>query len=69
MEQLIAVERNRNGQIISFKTSSGRVISYRKALMEAENGIIDGVSITENQEENGPSVSFDNTFDDFPMIY
>ncbi|MFT8321019.1 MAG: DUF3892 domain-containing protein [Bacillus sp. (in: firmicutes)] len=69
MEQLVAVERNHNGQIISFKTSEGRFISYRKALMEVENGIIDGVEITENQEEDGLSMSFENTFDNYPLIY
>ncbi|WP_338470021.1 DUF3892 domain-containing protein [Niallia sp. XMNu-256] len=50
-EKLIAVQRNQYGDIISFQTSSGRVISYRKALMEVEDGIIEGVSI--NEEQNG----------------
>ncbi|MGP7815994.1 DUF3892 domain-containing protein [Niallia sp. 01092] len=69
MEQLVAVERNQNGQIISFKTSGGRVISYRKALLDVENGIIDGVTITENQEQNGLQAYFENSFDDYPLIY
>lgn len=69
MEQIIAVERNHLGQIISFKTSSGRVISYRKALLDAESGIIDGVNITETAEENELSARFDDNFENYPLIY
>ncbi|GKU80916.1 DUF3892 domain-containing protein [Niallia sp. NCCP-28] len=69
MEQIIAVERNYLGQIISFKTSSGRVISYRKALLDAESGIIDGVNITESTEENGLSAKFEDNFENYPLIY
>lgn len=42
MEKIIAVERNHMGDIVSFKTSNGRVISYRKALMDIETGVIGG---------------------------
>ncbi|TFI47210.1 DUF3892 domain-containing protein, partial [Diaphorobacter sp. DS2] len=49
-EQLTAVYRNNNGEIISFQTSGGRIISYRKALMEAENGVIEGIHIDENED-------------------
>ena len=69
MEQIIAVERNHLGQIISFQTSSGRVISYRKALLDAESGIIDGVNITETAEENELSARFDDNFENYPLIY
>ena len=69
MEQIVAVERNHLGQIISFQTSSGRVISYRKALLDAESGIIDGVSITESTEENGLSAMFEDKFENYPLIY
>jgi hypothetical protein len=43
VEKLVAIHRNHFGDIISFVTSEGRVISYRKALMEAESGLLDGV--------------------------
>jgi len=36
MEHIIKVQRNYKGDIISFETSEGRIISYRKALMETE---------------------------------
>ncbi|WP_075982042.1 DUF3892 domain-containing protein [Bacillus massilinigeriensis] len=41
-ETIIGVIRNHLGQIISYQTSEGRIISYRKAVQEAEEGIIDG---------------------------
>jgi hypothetical protein len=51
-EQLTGVFKNHAGEVISFQTSSGRVISYRKALMEAEAGRITGVSIKETETED-----------------
>ncbi|UYG94846.1 DUF3892 domain-containing protein [Cytobacillus firmus] len=69
-EQLTAVYRNNNGEIISFQTSGGRIISYRKALMEVENGVIEGIHIDENEDGSmqlNPSDS--SSFDDFPSLY
>ncbi|WP_026581151.1 DUF3892 domain-containing protein [Bacillus sp. J33] len=69
-EQLVAVHRNHNGEVISFQTSEGRIISYRKALQEAENGLIDGIRITEGEDGlmylNPAEVS---SFDEFPSFY
>lgn len=59
IEQLTGVIKNYAGEIISFETSSGRIISYRKALQEVEEGIITGVEIQET--EDAPS-SFDFDF-------
>ncbi|WP_400241886.1 DUF3892 domain-containing protein [Niallia sp. JL1B1071] len=70
MEKIIAVERNHMGDIISFKTSNGRVISYRKALMDIETGVIEGVVVTENvQEEEDLSFSIIDSFDNYPPIF
>ena len=49
-ERIVAVQKNIFGEIINFQTSSGRIISYRKALQEAESGNIAGVEVI---EENG----------------
>lgn len=70
MEKIIAVERNHMGDIVSFKTSNGRVISYRKALMDIETGVIGGVEVIENdkQEEN-ISYSIIDSFDNYPPIF
>ncbi|MCM3122111.1 DUF3892 domain-containing protein [Mesobacillus sp. AQ2] len=69
-EQLVAVHKNNAGEIISFQTSSGRIISYRKALLEAYAGNISGVNI--NEETNGISslISADGSdFQTYPDIY
>jgi regulatory protein YycI of two-component signal transduction system YycFG len=68
-EQLTGVYRNNVGDIISFLTSGGRVISYRKALMEAEEGTITGVSIEET-DSSQPPLGFEPTFvDQLPDFY
>lgn len=69
MEKLVAVHRNYFGDIIGFQTSEGRIISYRKALQEVENGIISGVNIIEEQDGSSflaPVTSLD--FNDYPVI-
>ncbi len=68
-EHLVAVQRNHLGDIISFQTSSGRVISYRKAIQEADEGLIEGVNINETQ--NGMSIltsTLDTPFNEYPMF-
>lgn len=69
-ETLVAVHRNHNGEIISFQTSEGRIISYQKALMEAEEGKINGVTMTE--VASGVSILTPNddfSFEQYPNIY
>ncbi|MGM0845435.1 MAG: DUF3892 domain-containing protein [Bacillota bacterium] len=51
MEEITKIQRNHGGQIISFQTSSGRIISYQKAIMEAQEGSLTGVSI--ELDDNG----------------
>lgn len=58
------------GDIISFKTSNGRVISYRKALLDIETGVIDGVDVVENErEQEDLSYSIIDNFDNYPPIF
>lgn len=52
METVVALHRNHFGEIISFVTSTGRIISYRKALLEAESGLIQGIQPAEDQTGN-----------------
>lgn len=70
-EQLVAVHRNYLGEIISFKTSAGRIISYQKALLEAEDGMITGVNIEESHD--GQSVILvpetASSFNEWPNMY
>ncbi|GIN60838.1 hypothetical protein J27TS8_08310 [Robertmurraya siralis] len=66
-EEIVSVYRNYSGDIISFQTSQGRIISYRKALLEAVDEKISGVLLLE--PENG-NILFDHTiFEDLPSYY
>ncbi|MCM3571577.1 DUF3892 domain-containing protein [Mesobacillus subterraneus] len=69
-EQLVAIHKNNAGEIISFQTSSGRIISYRKAIMEASTGTISGVNINEGVDGTNSLVSADGSgFEQYPDIY
>jgi hypothetical protein len=69
VEKLVAVHRNHHGEIMSFQTSGGRIISYRKALLEAEEGKINGVNLIE--AANGTVIltpADDFSFEQYPEI-
>lgn len=68
-EKLTAVQRNHAGEIISFQTSEGRIISYRKALMEVEAGIIGDVDIISQDGAALLAVISNGSFDQLPEIY
>jgi hypothetical protein len=70
MESIVALHRNHFGDIISFVTSGGRIISYRKALIEAELGVIHGVQTI--MDEFGKILLFpepEQSFDHYPDLY
>lgn len=70
VETIVALHRNHLGEIISFVTSEGRIISYRKALMETENGIIQGVQTIE--DANGQLSLIpepDQSFEQYPDLF
>ena len=73
VEEIVAVDRNSYGDIISFRTSSGRVISYRKALEEIEAGNLTGVQIQHpEQPDHLPiiqNLQGDLFFENYPPIY
>ncbi|MDP4107356.1 MAG: DUF3892 domain-containing protein [Bacillota bacterium] len=70
MEKFIATHRNHNGEIINFVTSAGRVISYRKALMDVENGLIEGIQMVEDGNGNLYLVPENkDSFDYLPNIF
>jgi hypothetical protein len=65
MEYIEKVQLNHFGDIISFQTNTGRIISYRKALQEAENGLIHGAYVKNKRlynEESGEE------FHQFPLL-
>lgn len=68
-EQIVALQRNYFGDIISFKTSGGRVISYRKALQEVQEGVIDGINVYENQDGSYDLIpETSSSFNEFPIF-
>jgi hypothetical protein len=72
MEEITKIQRNHDGQIISFQTSSGRIISYQKALMEAQEGVLSGVSVEfdgERASQLANSYDGDTTFSELPEIF
>lgn len=70
LERIAALQRNNHGEIINFITTNGRVISYRKALLEAENGLIDGVQTSEDESGNTILVpELEQSFDDLPTLF
>jgi hypothetical protein len=70
VETVVALHRNHFGEIISFVTSGGRVISYQKALMEAADGMITGVQATEDYDGSQVlSPNQEQTFDHLPNLF
>lgn len=43
-EMFVAVQRNGDGDLTAFKTSTGRVLGYEEALKEVQAGSIAGVN-------------------------
>lgn len=71
MEKIVAVDRNMHGEIISFQTSSGRVISFRKALEEMAAGTLEPVfstPISSGSLTNLTGLDME-LFDSYPPIY
>lgn len=70
VESIVALHRNHLGEIISFVTSEGRIISYRKALVEAENGLIQGIQAIEDSEGKVSLLpDNDQSFDHYPDLF
>lgn len=44
-ETFVAVRKNNEGDIIQLKTSSGRVLDYKQAQQEVQNGVISGANV------------------------
>ncbi|MGJ7909473.1 DUF3892 domain-containing protein [Neobacillus sp. LXY-1] len=70
METIVALHRNHFGEIINFVTSGGRVISYQKALIETENGELQGVQSIEGID-GAPTLMplNDSSFEHYPNLF
>ncbi|OBR64935.1 hypothetical protein A7K91_04970 [Paenibacillus oryzae] len=49
-ETFVAVQKNGDGDLISFKTDNGRVLDYPTALQEVQNGVIAGVNVFKGKD-------------------
>ncbi|MNP36210.1 hypothetical protein D3C76_1295810 [compost metagenome] len=49
-EQFIAVQKNGDGNLTAFQTSSGRILTYDQALQEVNAGAIAGVNIFKGKD-------------------
>lgn len=49
-EHFTAVQKNGDGDLIAFQTSSGRVLNYEEALQEVNAGAIAGVNIFKGRD-------------------
>ena len=68
-ETFVAVQKNGEGDITAFKTSSGRELSYYEAIQEVENGAIAGANAFKGKDgdiylrgdaDGDPSNNLDN---------
>ncbi len=68
-ESFVAVQKNGDGEITAFKTSSGRVLNYEQALQEVQSGNIAGVNAFKGRDgetyirgdaDGDPSNNLDN---------
>ncbi|MDF2717720.1 MAG: hypothetical protein K0R28_4645 [Paenibacillus sp.] len=68
-ESFVAVQKNGDGDITSFKTSSGRIMNYEQALAEVKSGAIQGVNAFKGRDgdtyirgdaDGDPSNNLDN---------
>lgn len=49
-EQFIAVQKNGDGDLTAFQTSSGRILNYEQALEEVKSGAIAGVNVFKGRD-------------------
>lgn len=68
-ERFVAVRKNSDGDIVQFKTSSGRILDYQQALQEVQNGNIAGANVFKGKDgefyirgdaDGDPSNNLDN---------
>lgn len=49
-EAFVAVQKNGDGDIVKFKTSSGNVLSYEEALLAVNNGAVLGANVFKGKD-------------------
>ncbi|MFD1849297.1 DUF3892 domain-containing protein [Oceanobacillus bengalensis] len=71
-EEIIAVRKNEDGDIIAFKTNSGRELDYLTALNEAKTGKIDHIDVFQKYGRDiirsEPDGIRENNLDQLPLF-
>jgi len=49
-ETFVAVQKNGDGDLTAFQTSTGRVLDYQQALSEVKSGAIAGVNVFKGRD-------------------
>lgn len=49
-ETFVAVQKNGDGDLTAFQTSTGRVLDYQQALLEVQSGTIAGVNVFKGKD-------------------
>ncbi|CAH1208748.1 DUF3892 domain-containing protein [Paenibacillus sp. JJ-223] len=49
-ETFVAVQKNGDGDLTAFQTSTGRVLDYQQALAEVKSGAISGVNVFKGRD-------------------
>lgn len=70
-EFFVAAQKNGDGDLVSFKTSAGRTLSYQEALMEIDRGTIEGVNTFKGKDgemyiRSNPDHNKENNLDSLP---
>jgi len=73
MEQVVAVRKNKDGDIVELKLSSGQVVDYKSAQQMAKNNEIENVNVfkgRDNEEHlrSNADGREDNNLDNLPMF-
>ena len=73
MEQIVAVRKNNDGDIVELKLSSGQVVDYKSAQQMAKNNEIENVNVfrgRDNEEHlrSNPDGREDNNLDNLPIF-
>ena len=70
LEQIVAVRKNKDGDLIAFKTNSGRELDYIQAIDEAKEGSLAHVDVFHKYGRDilrsEPDGTTDNNLDNMP---
>ncbi|MEK0314308.1 DUF3892 domain-containing protein [Cohnella sp. 56] len=72
-EQVVAVRKNGDGDIVELKLSSGQVVGYKEAQQMAKNDQIDNVNVFRGRDgdehlRSNPDGREDNNLDNLPLF-